>query len=89
MQFTDINTFDYQFPCNPVWWPTRLVLWKSNKERHNSRNSQESEVKSTDQCTKGAQYLWNILGNLDIITVAPTKIYEDNQAVFTCSEGVS
>ena len=65
------------------------VLWKSHKERRNSRSSAESEVKTTDECTKSVQWLRNVLDDLNLLPSGPTTIYNDNMAAVQWSNSTS
>jgi hypothetical protein len=56
------------------------LLWKSHKERRNSRSSCEAEVKATDECTKSVQWLRHVLSDLSLLSHDPTPIYNDNMA---------
>lgn len=42
------------------------LIWKSHKEKRNSRSSCEAEVKVTDECTKSIQWLRNVLSDLSL-----------------------
>jgi hypothetical protein len=65
------------------------VLWKSHKERCNSRSSAEAEVKSTDECTKSCQWLHHVLDDMGLLPTGPTKIYNDNKAAVDWSNMTS
>ena len=62
------------------------LIWKSQKEKHNSRSSCEAEVKATDECTRSVQWLRNILSDLNLRPPTPTPIYNDNQAAVLWSK---
>ena len=65
------------------------LIWKSHKEKRNSRSSCESEVKATDECTKSVQWIRNVLDDLSLLTNDPTPIYNDNMAAVNWSNTTS
>jgi hypothetical protein len=65
------------------------LIWKSHKEKRNSRSSCEAEVKATDECTKSVQWLRNVLDDLSILDDTPTPIFNDNMAAVNWSNNTS
>jgi len=66
------------------------ILWKSQKELHNSHSSCESEIKATDECTKNVRYIRNILTDLSLLDIKiPTTIYNDNRGAVNWSNTTS
>jgi hypothetical protein len=65
------------------------LIWKSHKEKRNSRSSCEAEIKATDECTKSVQWLRNVLSDLSLLSDIPTPIYNDNMAAVNWSNNTS
>jgi hypothetical protein len=65
------------------------LVWKSHKEKRNSRSSCEAEIKATDECTKSVQWLRNVLSDLSLLKEDPTTIYNDNMAAVNWSNSTS
>ena len=43
------------------------LIWKSHKEKRNSRSSCEAEIKATNECVKSVQWLRNVLNDLQLL----------------------
>jgi hypothetical protein len=65
------------------------LIWKSHKEKRNSRSSCEAEIKATDECVKSVQWLRNVLNDLQLLHEGPTPIYNDNMAAVNWSNTTS
>jgi Reverse transcriptase (RNA-dependent DNA polymerase) len=65
------------------------LIWKSHKEKRNSRSSCEAEVKATDECTKSVQWLRHVLSDLSLLDSRPTTIFNDNMAAVNWSNTTS
>jgi len=65
------------------------LVWKSHKEKRNSRSSCEAEVKATDECTKSVQWIRHVLSDLNLLDQDPTPIYNDNMAAVMWSNSTS
>jgi Reverse transcriptase (RNA-dependent DNA polymerase) len=65
------------------------LIWKSHKEKRNSRSSCEAEIKATDECTKSVQWLRNVLSDLSLLDDDPTQIFNDNMAAVNWSNNTS
>jgi hypothetical protein len=65
------------------------LIWKTHKEKRNSRSSCEAEIKATDECAKSVLWLRNVLSDLSLLGTDPTPIFNDNMAAVNWSNSTS